>query len=108
LLKFANSIGIGGVAITLAKMACVGDLAGEFSYECDDRRDIFDESFSRAIVGTSDRAAFESVLKSANLPFQFIGTTARGDAFSLNDIKASLKEMKELYFGEFERLVKAL
>ena len=51
ILRFANSVGVGGVAITLAKMSAFSGIS--FKGECpfDDEKLLFSESFSRAIVG---------------------------------------------------------
>ena len=107
ILSFANSVGVGGVAITLAKMAAVGDVGGEFKMICDDERDIFDESFSRAIVGlkgAQNLAKFEKLCKKFDIKVQKLGV-ANGDKFEINDVKMSLDELKNVYFNEFERII---
>ena len=107
ILSFANSVGVGGVAMSLAKMAAVGDVGGEFKMICDDERDIFDESFSRAIVGVKgaqNLAKFEKLCKKFDIKVQKLGV-ANGDKFEINDVKMSLDELKNVYFNEFERII---
>lgn len=107
ILSFANSVGVGGVAMSLAKMAAVGDVGGEFKMICDDERDIFDESFSRAIVGVKgaqNLAKFEKLCKKFDIKMQKLGV-ANGDKFEINDVKMSLNELKNVYFNEFERII---
>ena len=107
ILSFANSVGVGGVAMSLAKMAAVGDVGGKFKMICDDERDIFDESFSRAIVGVKGEqnlAKFEKLCKKFDIKVQKLGV-ANGDKFEINDVKMSLDELKSVYFNEFERII---
>ncbi|QKF65068.1 phosphoribosylformylglycinamidine synthase subunit PurL [Campylobacter corcagiensis] len=105
-LEFANSVGVGGVAMTLAKMSAVGDMGGEFKMLVDDNRDIFDESFSRAIFGVKDEVKFEQKVKNASLSYQKLGVTG-GDKFSINEVSINLCELKDIYFNEFEKIIKA-
>ena len=105
-LEFANSVGIGGVAITLAKMACVGGVGGEFEMSCDDGRDIFDESFSRAIFGVRDEAKFKELAAKYGLSLMRLGISG-GEVFRINSVRKNLKALKEIYFGEFAKIVKS-
>lgn len=105
-LEFSNSVGVGGVAITLAKMSAVGGVGGEFKMSVDDNRDIFDESFSRAIMGVKDEAKFEAKVKSTGLVCQKLGVTG-GDKFSINEVSITLDELKNIYFNEFKSIIKA-
>lgn len=105
-LEFANSVGVGGVGMTLAKMSAVGDIGGEFKMLVDDNRDIFDESFSRAIFGVKDEAKFEEKVKNTGLSYQKLGVTG-GDKFSINEVSINLCELKDIYFNEFEKIIKA-
>ena len=50
LLKSAKDVNLGGVAISLAKMAVVGNIGVEANISLNDSKDIFSESLSRAIV----------------------------------------------------------
>ena len=103
-LEFANSVGVGGVAITLAKMACLSGLGAECKFDV--KPDfIFDESFSRAIVGVKDEAKFESLAAKHGVKFEKIGSVG-GDKFKLNDIDEKLSDVSEVYFGEFANIIK--
>ena len=104
-LEFANSVGVGGVAITLAKMACLSGLGAECKFDVKKPNFIFDESFSRAIVGVKDEAKFESLAAKHGVKFEKIGSVG-GDKFKLNDIEEKLSEVSEVYFNEFANIIK--
>ena len=104
-LEFANSVGVGGVAITLAKMACLSGLGAECKFNVKKPSFIFDESFSRAIVGVKDEAKFESLAAKHGVKFEKIGSVG-GDKFRLNDIDEKLSDVNEVYFGEFANIIK--
>ena len=104
-LEFANSVGVGGVAITLAKMACLSGLGAECKFDVKKPNFIFDESFSRAIVGVKDEAKFESLAAKHGVKFEKIGSVG-GDKFKLNDIDEKLSDVSEVYFGEFAKIIK--
>ena len=103
-LEFANSVGVGGVAITLAKMACLSSLGAECKFDVKPNF-IFDESFSRTIVGVKDEAKFESLAAKHGVKFEKIGSVG-GDKFKLNDIDEKLSEVSEVYFSEFAKIIK--
>ena len=104
-LEFANSVGVGGVAITLAKMACLSGLGAECKFDVKKPSFIFDESFSRAIVGVKDEAKFESLAAKHGVKFEKIGSVG-GDKFKLNDIDEKLSDVSEVYFSEFANIIK--
>ena len=104
-LEFANSVGVGGVAITLAKMACLSGLGAECKFDVKKPDFIFDESFSRAIVGVKDEAKFEALAAKHGVKFEKIGSVG-GDKFKLNDIEEKLSDVSEVYFGEFANIIK--
>ena len=104
-LEFANSVGVGGVAITLAKMACLSGLGAECKFDVKKPSFIFDESFSRAIVGVKDEAKFESLAAKHGVKFEKIGSVG-GDKFKLNDIDEKLSDVSEVYFSEFAKIIK--
>lgn len=103
-LEFANSVGVGGVAMSLAKMSAISNFGGSFKMEVDDSRDIFDESFSRAIIGVKNAEIFEKEAKKFGLNFQNLGKVG-GENFCLNDIEISLKNLKEKYFCGFAKIL---
>ena len=103
-LEFANSVGVGGVAITLAKMACLSGLGAECKFDV--KPDfIFDESFSRAIVGVKDEAKFDSLAAKHGVKFEKIGSVG-GDKFKLNDIEEKLSDVSEVYFNKFAAIIR--
>ncbi len=104
-LEFANSVGVGGVAITLAKMACLSGLGAECKFDVKKPNFIFDESFSRAIVGVKDEAKFESLAEKHGVKFEKIGAVG-GDKFKLNDIEEKLSDVSEVYFNKFAAIIR--
>ena len=106
ILEFANSVGVGGIAITLAKMAAVSSIGFSGEIKFSDDRFIFDESFSRTIVGVKDELKFKDLAKKYGVELTKIGKSG-GDEFVLNDIKISLKDLQDIYFSEFETIIKS-
>lgn len=104
-LEFANSVGVGGVAITLAKMACLSWLGAECKFDVEKSNFIFDESFSRAIVGVKDEAKFDSLAAKHGVKFEKMGSVG-GDKFKLNDIEEKLSDVSEVYFNKFAAIIR--
>ena len=104
-LELANSVGVGGVAITLAKMACLSGLGAECKFDVEKPNFIFDESFSRAIVGVKDEAKFEALAAKHGVKFEKIGSVG-GDKFKLNDIEEKLSDVSEVYFNKFAAIIR--
>ena len=104
LLSAAKDCSSGGVAMALAKMACVSDKGVNVSINVTDSRDIFAESMSRAIIEVSPEncAAFEAMVGS--MACQKIGTVG-GDTFTLNDISMRLPEMQNIYYNTFKNVI---
>jgi phosphoribosylformylglycinamidine synthase len=105
LLLSAKDINVGGVAIALAKMAVVGDKGVECEIEVDDERDIFGESFSKALVEVEDERAFLDEAKKFGMEVKKIAKTTKAKEFICNDIKRDLNSLKEVYFGKFQEVV---
>lgn len=104
-LEFANSVGVGGMAITLAKMACLSGLGADCKFDVKKPSFIFDESFSRAIVGVKDEAKFEALAAKHGVKFEKIGSVG-GDKFKLNDIEEKLSDVSEVYFNKFVAIIR--
>ncbi|WP_169754258.1 phosphoribosylformylglycinamidine synthase subunit PurL [Campylobacter curvus] len=104
-LEFANSVGVGGVAMSLAKMACISGIGAECKFDVAQANFIFDESFSRALVGVTSEAKFSKLAAKFGVKFEKIGVTG-GDKFRLNEIDENLKEISEIYFNEFVNIIK--
>lgn len=105
ILEFANSVGTGGVAMSLAKMSAVSGLGVSVKCEFGDERFVFDESFSRAVVGVKDEAKFSELADKFGLKIKKIGVTG-GENFEIDGVKMSVKAMSEIYFNEFRNIIK--
>ena len=103
-LEFANSVGIGGIAIALAKMAAVSNIAGEFKTNFKNENFIFDESFSRAIIGVKDEEKFKKEALNLGLKVLKLGVSG-GDKFILDDMSFSIDKLREIYFKTLEKLI---
>ncbi len=104
LLSAAKDCSSGGVAIALAKMACVSDKGVEATISVTDSRDIFAESMSRAIIEVAPEncAAFEAM--AGELAWSKIGSVG-GKVFAVNDVKMDLAEMQNVYYGTFQKVI---
>lgn len=101
-LECAKCLGQGGLAITLAKMACVGGVG----VRCEDLGElsIFTESFMSVVVGVRDAKALKQACLKLGIPFQKLGI-CKGDEFILKDIRLSLKDLQASFYKNFERLL---
>ncbi|RXJ86615.1 phosphoribosylformylglycinamidine synthase subunit PurL [Arcobacter sp. CECT 8985] len=106
LLESAKDVNVGGIAISLAKMAVVGNKGVEVNIKFDDSKDIFSETLSRAIVEVkpSNKEAFEAVAKDNGMKFEEIGTVKSG-MISINDIRITLTEASDTYYNKFRRVI---
>ncbi len=104
LLRCAKDVNVGGVAIALAKMSAKSSLGVKALMDFADKKDIFSESFSRAIVEVKDENAFETLAKKIGIKVQKIGQVG-GDDFVCEDVSMSLERLKNVYFNTFERIV---
>jgi phosphoribosylformylglycinamidine synthase len=104
LLESSKDISSGGVAIALAKMSATSGLGVSAKMSVEDERDIFSESFSRAIfeVKPENSANFEAMI--GQMPYQKIGVVG-GDSFKLNNIELDLETLKDIYFNTFARVI---
>ncbi|WP_270960487.1 phosphoribosylformylglycinamidine synthase subunit PurL [Campylobacter upsaliensis] len=105
LLECANSVGVGGVALSVAKMvalSCVGvDLKSEFKNEVW----LFEESASRAIVGVSDEEAFLNLTQKFSIKAYKLGLSTKKQEFIFDSITLSCEELKKLYFESFKEQI---
>jgi len=106
LLESAKDLGMGGLAIALAKLCAISDTGVEASVEFSDSRSIFDESQSRAIleVTTANKEAVVAMAKELGLEVVTLGTIG-GDKLKLNDVEMSLSELKDIYFNMFAKTI---
>ncbi|EAK1046613.1 phosphoribosylformylglycinamidine synthase subunit PurL [Campylobacter upsaliensis] len=102
LLECANSVGVGGVALSVAKMvalSCVGvDLKSEFKNEAW----LFEESTSRAVVGVKDEEAFLNLTQKFGIKAFKLGLSTKKQEFIFDKICLSCEELKKLYFESFK------
>lgn len=103
-ISCAKDINVGGMAIALAKMSAKSSIGVECRFECEQSRDIFSETFSRALVEVSDESGFEKLAKEIGIEITKLGKTV-ANSFVLNDINSSVEELQEIYFGTFEKIV---
>ncbi|HEC1763800.1 TPA: phosphoribosylformylglycinamidine synthase subunit PurL [Campylobacter lari] len=100
LLDCANSIGIGGLAITLAKMSAKANLGIEVKTNFEDKSFIFEESPTRVIVGVKNEEKFIKFANEMGIKFTKLGNLTEKD-FILDDIKISLAKLQTIYFDKF-------
>ncbi|MBT0821898.1 phosphoribosylformylglycinamidine synthase subunit PurL [Campylobacter lari] len=100
LLDCANSIGIGGLAITLAKMSAKANLGIEVKTDFKDKSFIFEESPTRVIVGVKNEEKFIKFANEMGIKFTKLGNLNEKD-FILDDIKISLAKLQTIYFDKF-------
>ena len=107
LICSAKDIGVGGIAIALAKMSAVSGLGMVAGIRLNDKREIFSETPSRAIVEVNSKEHLEEVIKLADeleLKHDIIGKIG-GDKFKLNNISMDIKELTDIYFNTFKKVV---
>jgi phosphoribosylformylglycinamidine synthase len=106
LLKSAKDVNVGGIAISAAKMAVVGNKGIEISVSLNDSKDIFAESLSRAIVEVRPEncEAFEKIATSFDIECSKIGQV-RGDKIAINDIYKDLDKASYVYFNRFKQVI---
>jgi len=106
LLRAAKDVNVGGLAISLSKMAAVSDKGVVAQIALDDSKQIFDESQSRAILEVSSENV-ESVVRMAmelGVKVTNIGTVG-GESVKVNDVELSLEKVKDIYFNTFARTI---
>jgi phosphoribosylformylglycinamidine synthase len=107
LLLSAKGVNIGGIAIALAKMSVKSGLAVKAGIKVDDERDIFSESFSRAIVEIEpeNEEKFLELCEIKGIKVDRIGITKADNEFVVNDIKKDLSVLKDIYFNTFKKVI---
>lgn len=104
IIDAAKDINVGGIAIALAKMSCVSDKGVTCKIDLADEKDIFSESFSRAIVEVNNEVVFENMAKQLGINIIKIGQVEKS-GFTCNDISADLTAMKNIYFSRFQEVI---
>lgn len=106
LLESAKDLGMGGLAIALAKMAAISGFGLEAKVDLEQENFIFDESQSRAVIEVS-AANLDSVIKKAldlGLEVTKLGMVG-GSEFVLNNIKMDMLKLKDIYFTTFAKTI---
>jgi len=106
LLESAKDVNLGGVAVSLSKMAVVGGVGVEADMTVADSRDIFDETQSRALleVSESNLASLLEMATTLGLQTEVIGKTG-GEKLRINDVEMPLDELSTLYYSRFARVI---
>ena len=107
LLESAKDLSSGGLAIALAKMSAVSGRGVITGIRLDDKRSIFDESQSRAVLEVSSKENLEAVIEMAHglgLKTDIIGKVG-GDIVKINDVEMKLETLKGIYFNSFKSVV---
>lgn len=105
ILECANSVGVGGIAMTLAKMCAISCVGLNLKTSFNDKALLFEESPTRAIVGVKNEANFLKLIDSMGIPFFKLGQTTKEEKFILDDISLDLKELKKIYFSNFREML---
>lgn len=106
LLVSAHDVSVGGIAVAAAKMSVLGKLGFEGMVTLSDERDLFSESFSRALVEVSaeKKDLFETFLGQYSTNWECIGKVTAKDLV-INGVSLSQNEMNTLYFNSFAALM---
>lgn len=106
LLRAAKDVGVGGIAISLAKMSALSNkgFLGSFCFE--DSREIFSETFSRALIEVDPKNMhqIEELANEKELLIVPIGTVG-GNSFTLCDIEMDMEKLKDIYFNSFKKVI---
>lgn len=108
LLQSAKDVNLGGIAISLSKMAIHSNIGVEANISLNDSKDIFAESLSRAIVEVEPKncEAFERIAAKHGIMCVGLGKTG-GDKMIINDIYKELKDVSKVYFNRFKEVMDA-
>ncbi len=107
LLQSAKDINVGGIAIALAKMSVVSNIACKVNLPIASDIDMFGESLSRAIVEVRNEhiQEFETIVNKLNLSAVCIGLTG-GNKFDINStLIKDLKDIQDVYYNTFEKII---
>jgi len=103
-ISAAKDVNVGGIAIALAKMSCVSHHGVTCNIDLADSRDIFAESFSRAIVEVKDEDAFEALASKIGINITKIGKVEK-EGFTCNQLDENIIAMQNIYFNKFQEIV---
>ncbi len=106
LIIAAKDINVGGIAISLAKMAVVGNKGIKVNVKLSDDKDIFSETLSRAVVEVKaeNKESFIAISKENGISCEEIGIV-EGKTISINNISISLEMASNIYFNKFKEVI---
>ncbi len=106
LINAAKDVNIGGIAISLSKMAALSGKGIEAKVTVQNPRDIFDESQSRALIEVDDDKLqeFATLAVDLGLSVEVIGKVG-GDKVSINDVEISMDRLQDVYYTTFKRII---
>jgi len=100
LIDSTKDISAGGIAITLSKMAAVSSLGAKVKVLLTEEKDIFSETFSRAIIEVKKGLESEFEKLASSIYCEKIGTVG-GDILRCNDVEINVEELKVIHFKTF-------
>jgi phosphoribosylformylglycinamidine synthase len=103
IIKSAKDVGVGGIAIALAKMSAYSEFGLDVQTNLD--KNLFSESLSRAIVEVADEASFERLCHTHAVDFIKIGQTTSNQEIKIDDIKVSKEWLTDRYFNRFKEVI---
>jgi phosphoribosylformylglycinamidine synthase len=104
LIASSKDCSVGGLAVSLAKMAANSDLGCDVQTGFEDEKLIFSESLSRAVVEVTDDSAFEALASQIGLSTTKIGTVSRANII-IDGVSLSNETLKKSYFGTFKEVM---
>jgi len=106
LLASAKDVNLGGVAISLSKMAAVSGKGISAQVSVEKSRDIFDESQTRALLEVADSELDElfAMASGLGLKADIIGKVG-GENVTINGVGLPLESVKDIYFNTFARTI---
>ena len=107
LLLSAKDVNVGGIAIALAKMSAKSGFGVKVGVALEDSREIFSESFSRAIVEVKEENIneFVELCEVIGVKVDRVGIVKDDNEFVVNDIKKSVSDIKDVYLKTFKEVV---
>ncbi|AXH15647.1 phosphoribosylformylglycinamidine synthase II [Malaciobacter mytili] len=106
LLVAAKDVNVGGIAVSLAKMAVVGNKGVKVNVNLANSKDIFSETLSRALVEVNpeNKENFIAIAKENGIACEEIGIV-EGNTICINDISISLEAASDIYFNKFKKVI---
>lgn len=105
LLLSAKDLNVGGLAIALAKMSAKSSLGATIKTDFNDKKLLFSESFSRAIVEVKDEDKFINMAKKLNISYTKIGYVGGDSLLIDNKIDIKISKLQDLYFNSFKTII---